>query len=217
MDNVTYDTKTCGVFFDLDGTLVNTLEDIAGNLNQTRAYFKLKPLNTLEITGYIGRGVEHLIRNSFKDIDASNHGEVLRVMMQYYVDTPFHGGALYPNVLEVLGTLLSRDYILGIVTNKPTKAALSTVKHYLPNVPFQLVYGPEKVSAKKPDARHLLEAISFCKLDPKNCFYVGDDEVDFLTAEAAEVSFFGAGWGFGSVKKTNGKILQNFSDLPNFL
>ncbi len=217
MNNVTYETHKRGVFFDLDGTLVNTLPDIAGNLNQVRAHFGLKLLNSNEIIGNIGKGIEHLIRHCFPELDASNREEGLRVMMKFYVEKPYHGGNLYPQVLEVLNHFISKGFTVGIVTNKPTQAAISTVNHYFPDFPFKLIYGPEKVSAKKPDPRHLLEAISYCGLTPQNCYYVGDDEVDFLTADSAKVPFLGAGWGFGSVAKTPGKILQNFSDLTTHI
>jgi len=188
---VTYQLQKRGVFFDLDGTLVNTLPDIAGNLNQVRSHFGLKLLNQQEIQGNIGKGIEHLIKSCFPELDASRLNEGLKVMMEFYVDKPHHGGLLYPHVEEVLNRFVASGLVIGIATNKPIRAALSTVKYYLPNIPFSLVYGPENVSAKKPDPRHLLEAISDCNLTPENCYYVGDDEVDFLTAQSANVTFFG--------------------------
>lgn len=202
-----------GIFFDLDGTLVNTLSDIAGNLNQTRRHFGLKLLENQEIQGNIGRGVEHLIRSSFPEIAAADFPQVLEVMMKFYCELPFHGGEVYPGVEGVLEKLLQKGYVVGVVTNKPTEAALSTIQHYLADFPFEIIWGPEKVSAKKPHPSHLLEAIQHCKLEISQCCYVGDDEVDFLTAQAAKVSFFGAGWGFGTVRRTQGPVLEAVTDL----
>ncbi len=210
--------QKAGIFFDLDGTLINTLPDISGNLNQTRKHFGLKLLDSKEIQGNIGKGIEHLIRSCFQDVAIEKHPEILDVMMKFYGEMPYHGGELYKGALETLTNFHSKkSMVVGIVTNKPTIAAVGTVNHYLKDFPFALVWGPEKVSAKKPSPQHLLESIRHCKLDPKDCVYVGDDEVDYLTAKAANVEFYGAGWGFGSVRKTPGKILENIQDLLEFV
>ncbi|MBI4405649.1 MAG: HAD-IA family hydrolase [Deltaproteobacteria bacterium] len=203
-----------GILFDLDGTLVNTLADIAGVVNLVRQQYGLKRLTTEVVKGYIGHGVDHLIKHSFQDLSTFDPTSLHKQVMDTYLANPHLGGHVYPGVKEMLAKLRANPHLkLAIATNKPTDAAFKTLAYYLPETLFEVVAGPEKVSEKKPSPIHLLEVIERLNLTPQDAVYVGDDPVDAQCAQAAGVSFYAAGWGYGGVKVTKERYLARPDEL----
>lgn len=205
-----------GVLFDLDGTLIHTLPDITGVLNILRAEFHLPQLEDKDVRGYVGKGAEHLIRESFNSVVPFNSVELLNKFRRYYLHTPHSGGYLYDGVEETLRQLRGRKHIkLGVVTNKSTVVAERTLQYYLPRFTFDIIAGPERVSQKKPHPAHLLEVLGSLNLEPSRTWFVGDDLVDAKAALGAGVSFLAAGYGFGGVRAevAENKILNDFKDI----
>ncbi len=204
------------ILFDLDGTLVDSLSDIAGIVNHTRGAHGLSPIPIDTIRGFIGRGLEHLIAGTFPEIEPEKLRELGADYHRYYLEHPYSTGALYPGVRETLYVLRQRPGLkLGVVTNKPSLVADKTLAHYLPGLHFDIVAGPERVSHRKPDPRHLLDALVRIETRPADALYLGDDPVDAQCAEAAGVRFLGAGYGFGGVEVGEEQMLRAFPDLLN--
>lgn len=189
------------VLFDLDGTLINTLPDIVGVVNRVRVAFGLKERETPEIAKFIGLGAEHLVQGCFDEVvqDRSTPSILAEFRSVYYRE-PHHGGHLYPGVMETLQSLRQRNFLMGIATNKPERAARVSLAHYLPNFSFDEIAAPENVTDKKPSERHLLEPLERLGVRPEDALFVGDDRVDLVAATSANVYFLGASWGFGGVK-----------------
>lgn len=202
------------VVFDLDGTLIHTLPDIVGNLNRLRQHFGFPPMPSVDVQPFIGKGAEYLIRHTFPNATTEvKVSEIIAKYVEYNTQMPHMGGYLYAGVVETLAELRKRGFKLAIATNKPTEAALRTLRAYLPDTEFDWIAGPERVSAKKPNAAHLLEVLAKIDVHPEDAFYVGDDPVDLQTATAANVKFFGAGWGFGGVKTEDDRVFERFAQL----
>jgi len=199
------------VLFDLDGTLVNSLADICGVVNQVRVSFDLAPLPTEAIRVCIGKGVDHLMAGSIPELKGRT--DLIEKFHEVYLKNPFHGGELYPNVRSVLEFLHGMGVIVAIATNKPSLVADVTLAHYLPDFPFALVAGPERVSRRKPAAEHLLEPLAQLGVAPEHAWFVGDDPVDLECARAAGVKFLGASYGFGGVRAPLLQQIQAFPDL----
>ena len=202
-----------GILFDLDGTLVDSLADICGNVNKVRAGFQLPPLATEVLVKYIGKGVEQLIHLSFPELDESDRNGLVAKYREHYAQSPTMGGKIYPGVRETLETLQQRGIKIAVATNKATDIAHQTLAHYLPGIQFDLVAGPEKVSKRKPAPEHLTEVISQLGLETQNVCFIGDDPVDKASANAAGVQFLGAAYGFGGVPVEGSERLEQFSDL----
>lgn len=202
-----------GILFDLDGTLVDSLADICGNVNKVRASFGLAPIATEIMVKFIGKGVEQLIHLSFPELNDAQRSGLIAKYREHYAETPTMGGKTYPGVRETLETLKQRGIKLAIATNKATDIAHKTLAHYLPGIEFDLVAGPEKVSKRKPAPEHLTEVISQLGLEVENVCFIGDDPVDKQSAEAAGVMFLGAAYGFGGVPVQGSERLDQFSDL----
>ncbi len=210
--------KHYAILFDLDGTLVNSLSDIAAVINMTRAYHGLPAVANEQVRASIGKGVEFLVQGCFPESPKDQIPEILKKHREIYLAYPHVDGELYPGVLETLTKLRSLPhYKLGVATNKPKKVAVEALQHYLPSIRFDVVAGPEDVSKRKPAREHLLEPLARLQVPPENAFYCGDDPVDFAAASAAGLQFFAAGWGFGGVKLNNSNQLDDISQLLHFL
>lgn len=206
--------SSINILFDLDGTLVNSLPDIAGVVNWVRSERGFHELSEEDVRVHIGRGVENLVRGTFPEILPSERPSFVEEFKQVYYETPSMGGALYEGVSESLRKLRDIPGVkLAIVTNKPTIAAERTLAHYLPGFSFDEIAGPEKVSEKKPSPAHLLEVISRLNVPKETCWYIGDDEVDLECAAGARVRFLGACYGFGAVMVPRQIALGSFNEI----
>lgn len=205
--------KKNGLLLDLDGTLVNSLIDICAAVNHVRHMHTLPDLAENEIRPFIGKGADYLLQGCFPGRSELEVNELVEEYRVFYNAHPCMGGSVYPDVPAALATLRWKGYELAVVTNKPTGVAEKTLAHYLPDVSFSAVMGPEKVSRPKPDASHILETLSLLNIDRSHASFVGDDPVDASCAEAAGVRFFGAVYGFGGVQVPEGQRLARFSDL----
>lgn len=202
------------ILFDLDGTLVNSLPDIAGVVNLVRDMRGYQALSDEEVRVHIGKGVENLVRGTFPEVLPSQRPLFVEDFKKVYYETPSMGGSLYPGVSETLEKLREIPGIkLAVVTNKPTIAAERTLAHYLPDFTFDEIAGPETVTEKKPSPVHLLEVIGRLNIPKESCWYIGDDEVDLECAAGARVRFLGACYGFGSVMVPRQIALGSFSEL----
>lgn len=204
-----------GLVFDLDGTLVDTLPDICAHINRVRTDdYGLKPRSAEELRAYVGHGVQYLAENAIPEVGKNEVPRIVERYRHYYLETPHVSGKPYPSVVETLKTLDRRsDVRLAIVTNKPSAVAEKTVAHYLPRVSFDFIAGPDRVSARKPDPAHLLEALARINCQPAESWYVGDHPVDRECAERAHVRFLGATYGFGGVVVEPEQQLRAFSEL----
>lgn len=180
------------ILFDLDGTLLNTLEDLHNATNHTLAHFGC-PLRSLEeIRSFVGNGAANQIRLSLPA--DGNHPpleEVLEYYQDYYNRTSADGTAApYPGVMDALKVLGER-YLLAIVSNKPDPAVKKLCAKYFPGI---YARGVSEDCPRKPapDMVHL----TMKALGADRCVFVGDSEVDVATAKNAGVPCITVLWGF---------------------
>jgi phosphoglycolate phosphatase len=211
--------ENSGLFLDLDGTLVDSLEDICGHLNHVReSYYGLARRPSQELRPFIGHGIQYLVKNGCPELEAGELPAVIERFRASYLERPGSGGSLYPGVRETLEWLRSRPGLkIAVVTNKHTNVAEKTLAHYLPTVSFDAIAGPDSVSRFKPDPAHLLEVASRLGVPPERSWMVGDHEVDKLCAKAAGARFLAAGYGFGRVAGESGRTLSEFSEVLGHL
>lgn len=180
------------ILFDLDGTLLNTLEDLYNATNHTLAHFDC-PLRSLEeIRCFLGNGARNQIRCSLPE--DGNHpplDEVLAYYQQYYNRVSTEGTAApYPGVMEALNKL-GEKYALAIVSNKPDPAVKSLCAKYFPGI---YARGVSEDCPRKPAPDMVLQTLK--SLGADRCVYVGDSEVDVATAKNAGVPCVAVLWGF---------------------
>ena len=184
------------ILFDLDGTLLDTLEDLYNATNHTLAHFGCPTRTREEVLSFIGNGAKNQIRMALPA--DGNHPpleEVLAYYQEYYNRTSADGTAApYPGVVDALATL-QRDYILGIVSNKPDPAAKKLCAKHFPGI---FARGVSEDCPRKPAPDMVHKTLK--ELGAEACVYVGDSEVDVATAKNAGVPCVSVLWGFRDEK-----------------
>ncbi len=180
--------------FDLDGTLVDTLADIAGAMNHTLARHG-HPVHPLDAyREFIGEGVEHLVSRA---LPAAAQGELPAILADYrayYLQHLFDASAPYDGVPALLAALKAHGVPLAVLSNKNDVATVRLVEGLFPGV-FQLVRGERPGTPKKPDPTAALELARALGVAPGECAFVGDTAVDMRTAVNAGMLPVGVSWG----------------------
>ena len=179
-----------GVLFDLDGTLLNTLEDLADATNYALAQFGHPPRTLMEVRRFIGNGAENQIRLSLPDDNKEDLQQVLALYKPYYTAHCQIKTRPYEGVLPALN-ILREKYPIAIVSNKPDSAVKALCADYFPGI---YALGETAGCPRKPAADMVFKAMRDIGVD--RCVYVGDSEVDVLTARNAKVPCVCVLWGF---------------------
>ncbi|HUI92964.1 MAG TPA: HAD family hydrolase [Chitinivibrionales bacterium] len=184
--------------FDLDGTLLDTLADIAAAVNRALASLGLPPHQVDDYRLFVGEGIRVLAQRVLPP-DRQSDAEVtacLSAINSEYGKGLFGETRPYPGISELLDALVKRKMSLAIVSNKPHDLTLRSVNKLLAGVPFGAVLGERKGVATKPDPAIALEAASQLHVEPAACVYIGDSGIDMQTAKRAGMFPVGALWGF---------------------
>lgn len=188
--------KYKAIIFDLDGTLLDTLTDIAEGTNHALRVNGFPERTRDEIRSFVGNGAGKLIERAVPDGQA---GAVLEQVRQsfdgyYKVHCKDHTGP-YPGIMEMLEKLAQGGYTLGVVSNKPDFAVQELIPEYFPGI-FASVTGEREGIAKKPAPDLIWEAMKNLHADAAETVYVGDSEVDLEAAANAGVACISVAWGF---------------------
>lgn len=197
-----------GILFDLDGTLLNTLEDLMDATNYALAQFGYPQRTIEEIRRFVGNGAANQIRLSVPE--GKPWEEVLGVYKPYYDAHCQIKTAPYPGVLEALEALA--DYPLAVVSNKPHSAVEVLSKQYFGDI---FACGERTGIPRKPAPDMILRTME--ALGVEKCLYVGDSEVDVLTAKNAGVPCLSVLWGFRDRDVLEASGAEYFCDSPENL
>ena len=180
-----------GILFDLDGTLLDTLEDLTDSVNYVLRQHGCPERSRQEIRDFIGNGARRLIELSLPGkADDPDVDQVLREYQSYYQTHSQIKTKPYPGVVEAL-QYLQKKYPVAIVSNKPDEATKSLCRLYFGDINAR---GERPDCPRKPAPDMLLAAMKDMGVD--SCIYVGDSEVDVLTANRAGVRCLSVLWGF---------------------
>ena len=205
-----------GIIFDLDGTLLDTLEDLHAAVNHTLAQFHCPPRTLEEVRRFVGNGVDHLVRLSLpgKDTDP-DVTEVIAAYRSYYNAHCREKTGPYAGILQALADL-APEYPLAVVSNKPDSAVKPLCREYFGDI-YSL--GERKETPRKPAPDMVWQAMS--AIGVSQCIYVGDSEVDILTAKNAGLPWLSVTWGSRNEAELQEAGAQYFchtpADLPNVL
>ena len=184
-----------GVLFDLDGTLLDTLEDLYLATNRTLRHFGCPERTRQEIRRFVGNGAAMQIRLSLPGGENDPPEEAVLTHYQDYYNTCDHATvAPYPGVPEALAQIAAR-YPVAIVSNKPDPAVKALCAKYFPGI---YALGVEADCPRKPAPDMVFKAMEAIGAD--RCVYVGDSEVDVKTAQNAGCPCLAVTWGFRDVE-----------------
>lgn len=183
------------VLFDLDGTLTNTLQDIANAMNHALRLHHLQEFPLDDYRYLVGNGAKILAERAVRD--RLELREAVQADYQAYYET--HNQVTtkpYDGVPEMLAALHHLGYRLCVLSNKPHADTVHVVAHYFPQIDFEVVRGQQEGVPVKPDPTGALAIARQMQLDPDEFFYLGDTSVDMTCACNAGMHPIGVLWGF---------------------
>ena len=185
------------VIFDLDGTLLNTIGDLAAAANHTLAKMGFAPHTEEEYKYMVGNGIPKLIERFLPPghRDEAAQAQAARLFFPYYDAHKEDATAPYPGIPALLAALHGAGVKLGVVSNKEDALTKSVVSHYFPGL-FDAVAGHTLGTPTKPDP-HLVNGMRAAfGLAKEQVLYAGDSNVDMFTANNAGLDGCGVLWGF---------------------
>ncbi|MGL5682613.1 MAG: HAD family hydrolase [Marinifilaceae bacterium] len=194
------------VIFDLDGTLINSLGDIAASLNYV---LEKRGLQTFALDDYrylVGNGIRTLVERALQGTDYTDElvEEIRREFVAYYLEHSMVYTEPYAGVYELLSVLADKGVKMAIASNKFHEGTCQLVKHYFPEVSFVAVLGQREGIPSKPHRAMVDEIVSHTGVDRDAVLYVGDSDVDMFTACNSEVFGVGVTWGFRTPEELTG-------------
>jgi len=209
-------SKFRAVLFDLDGTLLNTIEDLSDSMNRVLTILGF-PGHPVEAYRYfVGEGMEMLVRRSLpaSEMDEETVDNCLALMRGEY-DSHWHDKTRpYPGIEELLTALPHHATSLAVLSNKPHEMTVKVINHFFPKTPFAAVWGARPGMAKKPSPQGALLLAEELGLAPENFLYVGDTATDMQTARRAGMTAVGAAWGFRTVEELLGSGADCIAEQP---
>ena len=184
------------VFFDLDGTLLDTAPDMVGALNALRREEGLAPLAHDLVRPAVSHGTARVVKTGFPDAAADAAAALQRRFLQIYRGALSQGTQLFPGMDGVLETLARRRLKSGIVTNKPAWLTDPLLEELGLRARFDCVISGDTLAERKPHPLPLLHAAKLAGVAPGECVYVGDAERDVQAAHAAGMAALVANYGY---------------------
>ena len=209
------------IIFDLDGTLLDTLADLAEGTNYALRVNGFPERTIDEIRRFVGNGARKLIERAVPDgqIEAALEKVRQDFDIYYKVHCKDHTGP-YPGIMEMLQELVQQGYSLGVVSNKPDFAVQELIPEYFPGI-FASVSGERQGVAKKPAPDLIWEAMKNLQADSSNAVYVGDSEVDLEAAVNAGIPCISVAWGFKGRRfleeQHAGMIIETPAEIQKYL
>lgn len=184
--------------FDLDGTLLDTIGDLAEACNYMLALRGLGSHTCEEYRKMVGNGILRLVERALPEHLRTPEyvAEARRDFVAYYIDHIDRYTHPYDGVREVLHSLQSEGWVLAVASNKFDAGTKKLIANIFPEVVFRAIYGNREGFPLKPDAALLDLIMKECEAAPETTFMVGDSGVDIQTAKAAGVRSIGCAWGF---------------------
>ena len=214
------------IFFDLDGTLVQTSPEIADATNDTLRYFGWPEVSQAQVDGWIGQGTHELLILALAQVMQQHLAQVrqgpdlkhaLPIFDRYYQQRCGTRSVLYPHVREVLQALRSRGCKLAVVTNKEGRYTDTVLKAHDLTDSFDLVVSGDTFSTKKPDPVGVLHGLSQWGVDKSEALFVGDSSIDAATGRNAGLQVWLLPYGYNMGEPVEAcqpdRVIADFSEL----
>lgn len=204
------------VIFDLDGTLLNTIDDLGAATNHALAANGYPVHNAAAYPGFVGNGVSKLIERALPDGERSpeNVARLREEFVKYYDEHDCDLTRPYDGIVDLLVALSSDGVKLAVASNKYEAAVRRLISHYFPMVEWAVVAGQKEDVPVKPDPSIVFEILSKCPTRKDDVLYVGDSGVDMETARRACVESVGVTWGFRPVRELREGYADNIVSTP---
>ena len=186
------------VLFDLDGTLLNTIDDLADAGNWVCEQHGWPTFTVEQFKHMVGNGIPKLVER-FSPAEARTPEHLAATLAEFSARYDAHKEdktAPYPGIPELLEQLQEKGMILAVASNKYQSATVKLISHYFPNIRFTTVFGQREGVNVKPDPTVVHDILDITRISREDVLYVGDSGVDMQTAANAGVTACGVTWGF---------------------
>ena len=202
--------------FDLDGTLLDTIGDLAASCNEMLRMRSLQEHTLDDYRHFVGNGITRLVERALPEHLRTTEyiAEARRNFMAYYIDHLDLHTAPYDGIEELLRQLSAEGVTLAVASNKFDAATKQLVSKIFPDIAFKAVWGNRDGFPLKPDAALLRQIMEECNATPESCYMIGDSGVDMLSAHAAECHSIGVTWGFRSREELVEHRAEQIVDSP---
>lgn len=190
------------VIFDLDGTLLNTLDDLADSTNYALSKFGYPTRTIEEVRQFVGNGVAKLIERAIPDgKNNPNFEKCLSIFKENYAQNMYNKTAPYNGIIEMLSNLKSKGIKIAVVSNKFDLAVKELCKKYFEGfIDFAAGENEAQGIKKKPAPDTVLSVLNEFNFAPEDAVYVGDSDVDIMTAKNSKMPCISVTWGFRDEK-----------------
>lgn len=203
--------------FDLDGTILNTLDDLAASTNAALEMHHFPQRTVDEVRRFVGNGIGKLIERAVpENTDTAVTTDVLEDFKKHYKVHCADRTKPYDGVLDMLMTLKQRGAKLAVVSNKADFAVQELCQNYFPDV-FDFVVGEREGIRRKPCPDSVNEVLRYLNTDREDALYIGDSDVDIETANNAQMDILSASWGFRDVDFLNAHGAKKIINCPEEL
>lgn len=215
------------IFFDLDGTLIDSLPDLSAAVDAMLIDLSFKPAGIDKARLWVGNGSEKLVQRALADVKRCSEEHVKgselevghEIFLKRYARCSGFASTLYSGVVETLKALQKKNIQLCIITNKPKQFTPSVLKKLGINDFFELVLSGDSLNEKKPSPMPILHAVEYFKLNLDQVLMVGDSKSDILSANTAGIKSvcvtYGYNHGDDPLNLPADRHIDKFSDLIN--
>ena len=188
------------VIFDLDGTLLNTIDDLAAAANHALSVCGFAPRSIEECRQFVGNGVAKLLERALPETARTPQciADMRATFFSYYDEHLMDKTHPYVGIETLLSQLQARGIKLAVCSNKYQYATERLIRHFFAKIKFVAVLGQRENIPLKPHPQVIEEILHAARESKENCLYVGDSDTDAQTAQNAGVKFCGVTWGFRS-------------------
>lgn len=203
------------IIFDLDGTLLNTLDDLASSVNYAMRECGYPERTTDEVRRFIGNGVAVLIRRAVPSgTSEEDYLSALEVFKAHYAKNSRNTTAPYKGITELMGELKEKGYKTAIVSNKIDFAVQDLSREFFCGL-VDAAVGDSDETRPKPAPDMVEKALAILNEKAENSVYIGDTDVDIETAKNAGMDCIRVTWGFRKTEELKGNDAQMLADTPS--
>ena len=186
------------VLFDLDGTLVDSLDDLTDAVNHIRSVFAHAPLAASDVRAMVGKGTRNLVRRALPACSPQELEHALQLFIDFNTRHIVDKSRFYPGVVEMLQHLHDSGIRLAVISNKHEALSRLILCALGTHDMFENISGGDTFSERKPSPLPLLGVIELLGSTPEECCMVGDSINDIQAGTHAGITTIGCGWGYGS-------------------
>ncbi|MDD2437701.1 MAG: HAD family hydrolase [Massilibacteroides sp.] len=191
------------VIFDLDGTLLNTIADLAASTNYALSQHGFPTHETSSYNFFVGNGINKLFERALPEGEKTeaNIRLIRETFLPYYDKHLNDHSRPYPGIPELLAALQQKNILLAVASNKYQAASEQLIRHFFPEIRFTIVLGQREGVPPKPDPTIVREILHHTGIAKEDAIYVGDSGVDMQTILNSKIDGIGVTWGFRPQKE----------------